>query len=167
MGVAEKVELRAVEPGDVDALFALERVEDVRRVSWGECPVSRQLIWEYVSNYTADICRDRQIRLVAVDAKGAFIGAVDVTDYDPVNRRAMLGIALFPECRGRGLGRATMDKAIDFCRRLNLRQLAAMVAIDNEPSMRLFASAGFERAGTLKKWLGDTDVAIMQLTLVR
>lgn len=167
MEEANLVELRAVEPDDVDDLFALERAEDVRKVSWGECPISRQLIWNYVNSYTADICRDRQVRLVVVDSKGAFAGAVDITDYDPVNRRAMLGIALFPEYRGRGLGRAAMLKAIGFCRGLNLRQLAAMVPVDNAPSMRLFTSVGFEPTGLLRHWLGETDVAILQLPLMR
>lgn len=158
------VRLRAVEPEDVDALFRLECDADVRRVSWGECPVSRHLMWEYARNYTADICRDRQLRLV-VEADGAFAGAVDITDYDPVNRRAMLGIGIAPEWRRRGVAAEAMRLCIDYCRSLSLRQVAAMVPADNEPSLRLFAGCGFERVGLLRRWLADTDVAILQRVL--
>lgn len=156
--------LRAVEPADVDDLYRLESMADVRRASWGECPLSRHLVWEYVSNYTADICRDRQVRLVA-EADGVFAGAVDITDYDPVNRRAMAGIAIMPEFRGRGLGREALEACVGFCRGLNLRQVAAMVPVDNGPSMRLFRSCGFSQSGVLRRWLGDTDVALLQLML--
>jgi len=156
------VALRAVEPGDVDSLYRLECEGDVRRVSWGECPFSRHLIWEYVNNYSADICRDRQLRLV-VEADGVFAGAVDITDYDPVNRRAMAGIGIVSDFRGKGVGRKALMACIGFCRGLNLRQLAAMVPVDNEPSLRLFASCGFRHSGLLRHWLGDTDVALLQL----
>lgn len=158
------VRLRAVEPEDVDALFRLECEDDVRRVSWGECPMSRHLMWEYVRNYTADICRDRQLRLV-VEADGAFAGAVDITDYDPVNSRAMLGIGVTPEWRRRGIGAEAMARCLDYCRSLRLRQVAAMVPADNEASLRLFAGCGFDRAGLLRRWLGDTDVVILQRAL--
>ncbi|MCM1451574.1 MAG: GNAT family N-acetyltransferase [Clostridium sp.] len=160
-----EVNLRAVEPGDVDALYGLEMVDDVRRVSWGECPLSRQLIWEYVRSYTADICRDRQLRLI-VEAGGEFAGAVDITDYDPANAHAMLGIGILPEHRGRGVAKAAILQALELCRRLSMRQAAAMVAADNEPSMRLFAACGFERVGLLRNWLGASDAAIWQKELV-
>lgn len=159
-----EVALRAVEPGDVDALFRLECVDDVRRVSWGACPVSRHLLWEYARSYSADISRDGQLRLV-VEADGNFAGAVDLTDYDPVHGRAMAGIGIMPEYRRCGVGREAMRMCIDFCRKLGLRQIAAMVGADNVGSLRLFASCGFERAGLLRRWLAETDVVILQLML--
>ena len=55
------------------------------------------------------------------------------------------------------------DYAFDF---LQIHQLYAHVATENEASMKLFASCGFAQCGLLKDWLstseGYKDAALMQ-----
>lgn len=137
----------------MDMLYRLENYPKVWQVSWGSAPVSRQMIWDYVQAYSADIYRDKQLRLV-IEAGGIAAGCIDITDLDPANGRAMVGIAVEESMQGQGIATQALALVADYCRNeLGLHQLAAIVARDNEPSMRLFASAGFKTCGRLRSWL--------------
>lgn len=151
--INSEVRLRAPEPADVDMLYRLENMPQVWRVSWGSAPMSRQMIWDYVQSYSADIYRDKQLRLVIeADAKAA--GSLDITDLDPANGRAMVGIALEQDMQGQGIARRALSLAVDYCRdELGLHQLAAIVPCDNQKSLKLFTAAGFKTCGRLRSWL--------------
>lgn len=162
-----KLTLRAPEPSDLEMLYMLENLPEVWDASWPDAPVSRQMLADYLIRYSADIARDRQLRLIA-QVGGEAVGVVDLYDYSPSNSRAMVGIAVLPEWRGKGLGLAMLRHASEYCRmRLSLHQLCAFVARDNEPSLRLFAAAGFKTSGCLRSWLkrGNAyeDAVILQL----
>lgn len=147
------ISLRAPEPGDVDALYLLENDPDASVASALTAPLSRQQLWDYVANYSADIFADKQLRLVIVDKGGELAGAVDLYDFDPRNRRAFMGIGLRPEFRGTGLGTQAVDIMCRYAAAvLGLHQLAAVVAVDNEASLRLFAKTGFKPCGKLRSW---------------
>ncbi len=163
------IHLRAPEPSDLDFLYRLECQPDVWRVSWGEGPISRQLLWDYLHNYTADIYRDRQMRWIIVNGAEA-AGTIDITDYDPANGHAMLGIAVDERLQGRGIATAAIGQAISYCRdTLHMHQLAVIVPRCNVASMRIFSRAGFKPTGCLRSWLrrGDSyhDAIILQLML--
>lgn len=167
-----EVKLRATEPEDLDFLYYLENLPDVMRMSWGEAPMSRHIIWQYLQTYTADILRDRQLRLIieAVEDDPLAVGTIDLSDFDPINSRAMVGIALAPEWRGQKIATCALDLLIHYCTvSLNLHQLFAFVTKDNVPSIRLFTNAGFKSTGCLKSWYKKgsqySDVLIFQLML--
>lgn len=147
------VSLRAPEPADVDMLYRLENHPQVWQVTWGSAPVSRQMIWDYVQSYSADIYRDKQLRLIIQSGSQA-AGCLDITDFDPANGRAMLGIAVEESMQGQGIAKQAITQAIAYCRdELGLHQLAAIVPRDNERSLGLFSSLGFKTCGRLRSWL--------------
>lgn len=159
--------LRAPEPSDLEMLYMLENLPEVWDASWPDAPVSRQMLADYLIGYSADITRDRQLRLIAQVGDEA-IGVVDLYDYSPSNARAMVGVAVLPEWRGKGYGLDMLTQATEYCRlRLSLHQLCAFVARDNEPSRRLFTAAGFKTSGCLRSWIkrGNAyeDAVILQL----
>lgn len=138
-------------------------------VSWGDAPVSRQMLWDYVNTYSSDIYADRQLRLM-IDTGGHTIGTVDITDFDPRHGRAMLGIAIDEPWRGQGAATEALRQIIEICKdTLGMHQLAVMVPRDNTPSMRLFEKLGFKTSGCLRSWLRRgkkyEDVVILQLML--
>ena len=98
--------LRAVEPSDLDFLYMLESAEGCADASLNSAPVSRQLLWEYIQSYTADIFAD---------------GLTQLCDYASTT--------------------------------LGMHQLAAVVAVDNAPSIALFKSCGFKSTGRLRSWI--------------
>lgn len=159
--------LRAPEPSDLEMLYMLENLPEVRAASWQDAPVSRQMLADYLIGYTADPARDRQLRLIA-QAGAEAVGAVDIYDYSPANSRAMVGIAVLPSWRGRGVGLEMLRQAAEYCRlTLSLHQLCAIVARANEPSLRLFAAAGFKTSGCLRSWIkrgsAYDDAVVLQL----
>lgn len=159
--------LRAPEPADVDSMYLIEN--DPRVWSDGNtlAPVSRKQLWDYVANYDGDIYSSLQLRLIiqSVDS-GEMLGVIDLYEYDRIARRAYVGIIVKEQYRGRGVARKTLELVINYCRdRLDMRQLAAIVRIDNDSSRRLFVGCGFEITGHFNRWIKSHDSWIDALHL--
>lgn len=159
-----EIKLRAPEPEDIDRLFIWEndRPEAV------SAPLSRHNVWEYVTNYKADIFETGTLRLMITDnATGETVGHVDLYDFNAVDRRAGVAIYITERMRRRGYGIAALNALVQYTSTtLGMHQLWAHVAIDNEASRALFVRAGFKPAGRLRSWLRRgltyTDVLIFQ-----
>lgn len=164
-----EIKLRAPEPSDLDMLYRLENLPEIRGISWGEAPVSRQMLWEYVNSYSADIYRDRQLRLM-IECDGRAVGTIDLSDFDPANSRAMVGVAVLVDYRRRGIAMQALSQAISYCMQaLGMHQLCAIVPKDNTPSVRLFRKLGFKSSGCLRSWVkrgaAYADAIVFQLML--
>ena len=131
--------------------------------------MSRQMLSEYVANYSADPFAQGQLRLI-IDAGGETAGMVDLYDVDAINRRAGVGIVVEASMRRRGISREALERLADYCASaLGLHQLYAVVAADNEASRALFAACGYRTAGCLRSWVRVgrryVDAYIYQLML--
>jgi diamine N-acetyltransferase len=160
--------LRAPEPEDLDVLFGLENDTSLWIVSGNAVPYSRYQIKRYIQQSQHDFYTDRQVRFMIVREKdNVVLGSVDLTDIDPYNGRAEIGIALLAEFRGQGIASAALKIVCDYSKKmLRLRQLFCLVPADNEESIKLFASNGFDKSGQLKDWLVNDeaykDVLVLQ-----
>ena len=81
-------------------------------------------------------------------------GCVDLYAYDPMNRRAAVGIMVATEYRRQGYGLAMLNEL----RRLatanyKLHTLYADIAAPNAASLALFRKAGYSQCGHFKEWL--------------
>ena len=148
--------LRAVEPSDLDFLYMLESAEGCADASLNSAPVSPQLL-ENIQSYTADIFADGQLRLIIEadeDGQKHRVGTIDISDFEPLNRRGFAGIIIAPEYRRRGYARTALTHLCDYASTtLGMHQLAAVVAVDNAPSIALFKSCGFKSTGRLRSWI--------------
>ncbi|MCQ2067596.1 MAG: GNAT family N-acetyltransferase [Bacteroidaceae bacterium] len=160
--------LRAPEPEDLDVLFNMENDTSLWMVSGNAVPYSRYQIKKYIVQSQHDFYTDRQVRFMIVRlADNVVMGSVDLTDIDPYNGRAEIGIALLSEYRGQGVASATLKIVSEYAKKvLRLRQLFCHVPSDHKQSIKLFASNGFTKTGRLKDWLVNddtyTDVLILQ-----
>ena len=160
--------LRAPEPEDLDVLFNMENDTSLWTASGNAVPFSRYQIKKYIVQSQHDFYTDRQIRFMIVrEADSVVMGSVDLTDIDPYNGRAEIGVALLSEYRGLGVASAALKILSGYAKKvLRLRQLFCHVPADNGQSINLFASNGFAESGRLKEWLikDDTyvDVLILQ-----
>ena len=147
--------LRALEPEDLEFVYAVENDERIWDVSNTQTPYSRFLIREYLKNAQQDIYEAKQLRL-AICKKNTFhpIGLIDLFDYDPKNNRAGVGILIKEDDnRNLGVGSETLELLIKYAfSKLNLHQLYANIAIDNTASLKLFTNFGFEKIGIKKQW---------------
>lgn len=165
----EHVLLRALEPTDLDILYKWENDAKLWLVTDTMAPFSRQMLWQYLENYTGDIYQSRELRLMVCDvATGEPIGTVDFFNFSPLNNRAELGLFIAPEFRGRGLGRKALELLCDYaCNHIGLRQIYVYITVDNEACLSLFDDYGFSHVGILKHWVkrGNryTDVVLMQI----
>ena len=164
------IKLRALEPEDLDELYAIENDRDIWHVGPTNVPYSRYALHEYIARQQADIYADRQVRLVVENAEKTVVGLVDLIDFDPQHRRAELGIVVKKAFRGQGYGQAAIAQMLDYARKtLHLHQIYAIVDTDNHESLQLFRQVGFEEKNWLKDWLFDgvnyRDAVLMQIFL--
>lgn len=160
--------LRAPEPEDLDVLFGMENDTSLWMASGNAVPYSRYQIKKYILMSSHDFYTDRQIRfMIERVSDHLVVGSIDLTDIDPYNGRAEIGIALLSDHRGQGIGSAAIKLMSEYAKKvLRLRQLFCHVPADNKPSIKLFTSNGFAKTGRLKEWLvkdeGHIDVLLLQ-----
>ena len=151
--------LRALEPGDIDLMYAWENDTAVWSVSGTLAPFSRHTLERFIQEQQFDIFQTRQQRLVIETLGGIPVGALDFFELDPINRRAGIGILIHDDAlRGKGYASDVVETACRYaCEVLNLHQLWCNVGADNEASLRLFRSAGFTQIGVKRDWLWRPD----------
>lgn len=165
----DSIELRPLEPTDLDTLYNWENDSALWVVSDTVAPYSRAALWQYLENYTGDIFAQRQLRLMITLADdGTPVGTIDFLNFDPLNNRAELGLFIAAEHRGQGLGRQALELLTAYAREhLGLRQLYVFIAIDNTVCLKMFEDYGYRRVGVIQSWVkrGSTyrDVALLQM----
>lgn len=153
---SEAIQLRAIEPEDLDALMRWENDPDYWHLSGTLAPYSRQLLRQYLANARQDIFEARQLRLIMEhrqDEKA--IGTLDIYDFEPYHERAGVGILIGEsQYRGGGLAHQALDLLINYAfSQLPLKQLYCTIQTENKVSKKLFESHGFELRGQLKRWI--------------
>ncbi|MBP1616202.1 MAG: family acetyltransferase [Bacteroidetes bacterium] len=169
----ENIRLRALEPEDIDLLYAWENNTDLWTYGSSISPFSRFALRQYILDaQQQDIYQSRQLRLMIETKdekkKHIVVGAVDLYEYDPFNNRAGIGILIDPASQGKKYAIQSLvlmeEYAFDF---LGIHQLFAYIAVSNEKSYNLFQNSGYQMVGTLKEWKreGDeyVDIYLMQL----
>jgi putative acetyltransferase len=76
---------------------------------------------------------------------GRLVGNAGV--HEQVPGVLYLGMAILPEARGRGGGRALLKEILEHARRCGVHKLELEVWVDNARAIALYASAGFEVEG--------------------
>ena len=158
--VGNTVRLRALEPADVDLLYAWENDPRVWSVSDTLAPFSRETLRKFIENQQYDIYRTRQMRLV-VSCVGDDrpVGMIDLFDFDPVNLRAAVGVLICDERdRRKGYASEALGLLTDYASKvLKLHQLHCSVYAGNLASLELFRSKGFVQAGVRADWSRHGD----------
>ena len=166
--ISERLQLRAVEPEDLDVMYEMENNPETWDVSNITVPYSRFALRQYIEQSECDVYADRQLRLMVVlRTERTVIGTLDISDFAPMHSRGEVGIAIRKPYQGQGYGKEALDLLCEYVFHfLRLRQLTAHIASDNAVSIRLFESCGFVQCGMLRDWWrvgGDyKDVVVMQ-----
>lgn len=81
-------------------------------------------------------------------------GCVDLYNYDPLNRRAAVGIMVSKDYRRQGYALAMLHALQELSTsNYQLHSLYADIAATNTASLALFEKAGYERCGHFRDWL--------------
>ena len=99
-----------------------------------------------------------KLTLYAFDETEHPVGCVELYNYDPINRRAAVGIVVSNEYRHKGFGSAMVQALTYFCRaNTSLHQVYADIAATNAPSIHIFQKAGYQHCATLHDWVIRSD----------
>ncbi len=150
--------LRALEPEDLDFLFALENDPELWAVSDVlPAPISRQALRDYLQHAAASLAEVGQMRLIISSQAGEAVGTLDLFEYSALHQRAGVGITIRHQERRRGYAQAALAQLLPYARQaLRLHQLYCTVAVNNQASISLFEKAGFRHVGVRHEWLRDT-----------
>ncbi len=81
----------------------------------------------------------------------------------------ILTLAVAPVARGRGLGRALLQAAINKAQAMGAQTMFLEVGADNPHALALYAGLGFAKVGTRKAYYstasGGTDALVLRLSL--
>lgn len=166
----DNIYIRALEPNDLEFIYAIENDQSIWEVSNTQTPYSRFLVKQYLENAHQDIYEAKQLRLaICQDRDFPALGLIDLFDFDPKNNRAGVGIVIQGKAnRNQNIGSEALDLLIQYSfYHLNLHQLYANIGVENEASIALFTKFGFQKIGIKKDWVFVNgiykDEAIFQL----
>lgn len=150
-------------------MYAWENDPALWPVSGTMAPFSRHTLRQFIEGQGFDIFQTRQQRLM-IDTltDGITVGAIDLFEYDPIARRAGVGILIYgTDQRGKGYAADAVETVSRYGREtLHLHQLWCNVCADNDKSLRLFKGAGFIETGRKRDWqatgTGYCDEILMQ-----
>lgn len=149
-----KVNLRAMEPQDLELLFSWENNPDNWPVSGTLAPFSKYMLSQFIAS-PQDIFTNKQLRLmISLEDSNRCVGCVDLFEYNALSRRAGVGILIADENdKGKGYGTSALAALASYAKNtLSLHQLFCNIMIDNKASLKLFEQSGFELIGVKKDW---------------
>ena len=83
---------------------------------------------------------------------------MDLVNFDPRHSRAEVGVVIQERYRRRGYATEALRLALDYAREVvHLHQVYGVISVENEVSLKLFRSLGFEDGAVLKDWLHAND----------
>jgi diamine N-acetyltransferase len=148
------VNLRAIEPEDLDFLYKVENDIHLWGVGATNVPYSRYTLHDYVANCSDDIYTDKQVRLIIENNNKEVVGMVDVVNFEPQHLRAEVGIVIQKPYRKQGYAKAALNAIINYSLNvLHLHQLYAIADTCNTESIKVFSDTGFKCSVELKDWL--------------
>lgn len=150
----KRLKIRALEPEDLDFLFAIENDPDVWKVSETTAPISRNTLRKFIESSYLEITQTRQARFIITSAEDNLsVGTIDLFDYDPINRRIGVGILIDKKYRGKHLAKDALNLALDYCFNvLFVHQVFCNIQKENQISLNLFQQIGFIIIGIKKDW---------------
>lgn len=161
----DRIRLRAMEPEDCETMYRWENDTSLWTLSDATRPFSRATLEEFIAQSSLDIYQARQLRLM-IEPLGCptsptekAIGCVDLFAFDPLNRRAGVGILIYdPAMRRKGYASAALELVAAYAfDRLDMRQLWADLPVSNAASLALFRRAGFTGEAVRRDWVQRAD----------
>ena len=147
------VNLRALELKDLAFLYTIENNESLWELSQTKTPFSKEILQKYLETTQKDSEEIKQLRLVITSKTNEPIGFIDLFELDSENKRAGVSIVILNSHRRNGFGKEALSLLIQYSfNALGLHQVYSNVLEDNNASICLFESVGFEKVGLKKDW---------------
>ena len=156
----ENIRLRALEPENIDILYKWENDTRIWKISNTIAPFSKYILRRFIEDQKYDIYETKQLRMIIESRSDKrAVGAIDLFDIDPTNRRAGIGILVYEDRdQGQGYASAALTEMIKYAFQiLGLNPLYSNLLSNNLRSLNLFKSKGFTVVGLKMEWVRSTD----------
>ena len=149
----ENIQLRAIEPSDLEILYQWENDTNIWKVSHTITPISKHVLTEYLANAHQDIFIAKQLRLI-IEKDERSIGMIDLFDFEPLHQRAGIGIWIADEGeRQKGFAKEALQLLLNYAfKQLQLKQIYCNISSINKASINLFSGLDFILVGVKKDW---------------
>ena len=143
-----EVVVRRATPADAAALVALGEAVSSEPEGW----LITDADWRSVGDerrYLRATRRSPNAAVFVAELEGAVVGRLSLArDAHPASPHvADLGLMVATEHRRRGIGRALLERAVEWAEEAGVEKLELHVFPHNEPAIRLYEDFGFEREG--------------------
>ena len=99
----KEIHLRALEPEDIEVLMKIENNTHYWNYSNQTEPFSRHILKQFINQQKQDIFEVRQKRFVISNIQNKVLGFIDLFDYEPIHRRAGVGLFIIESIKGNNL----------------------------------------------------------------
>jgi ribosomal-protein-alanine N-acetyltransferase len=142
-----KVELRRVDPSDLDAVLEIERAS--YPTPWSQ------------AMFSAELAKPGSLALGAYLESGELVGYAVVSRY--VDAWHVMNVAVAPAYRRRGIARVLLERLFEITADDPRRGHTLEVRVSNTEAIRLYERLGFERRGIRRGYYTDNreDALIM------
>lgn len=140
-------------------LYKWENDTRIWKMSNTVAPFSKYVLRRFIEDQKYDIYETKQLRMIIESrGDGRAVGAIDLFEIDPTNRRAGIGILVYEDRdRGQGYASCALTSMIKYAFQvLGLNQLYCNVLSNNLRSLNLFKSKGFTTVGLKVEWVRST-----------
>jgi ribosomal protein S18 acetylase RimI-like enzyme len=137
---APELTTRSARPGDIDAVLAF----------WGRAAENEDRSPDSAEAVKRLIARDGDALLLVLDGE-RIVGSL-IVGWDGW-RSHLYRLAVDPDRRRMGIGRALLDAAEQRLTAAGSRRIDAMVLDSNRPAHELWARAGYTRQSTWARWV--------------
>ena len=131
--------------------------EDIPRV----CEIEKACFpdpWSEAS-FESELSGKNPAVYVVAEESGEVVGHMGV--WYILDEGHIMNVAVAPEARRRGTGRALVEESLRLGREAGLRGFTLEVRVENEPAIALYESFGFETAGRRKNYYGQGQDALI------
>lgn len=156
---SERLLLREIHSTDVEAIYSIFSNEEVTKYyglkTFDHIKQAEDLIEAFTTNFQSK----RGLRW-GIERKGTpgLIGTIGFNLWSPAHKRAEIGYDIHPDYWRTGYASEAIGKIVEYgFQEMALTRIGAIVFVENEASRQLLLKQGFEKEGTLKKYLYQNE----------
>lgn len=165
------VALRPIDESDGPSTYELRSRPDVSGRSVVGTPMDPAVVTRQCAESASRWLAGQRAELTIRDAAdGTYLGEIALFYFEPLLREAMIGYALTPQARGRGLAARAARLVTAWGFEIGMARMTAGTAPDNVASQRVLEAAGYHREGLQRSKLpgpGGTRIDNVQFAKLR
>lgn len=165
---SDRLLLRAIEPNDLDDLYAIYSDEALFRYTPGSARKTREAVGNMIGHFQRDFGKRKTIFLgICLREKPEqIVGIAEMFDYDTKVNGVTIGYRLHRAFWSRGIATEAVRMMTDYLfKEIGINRIQAFVMPDNTRSHPVLLRNGFQKEGTIRQGHVWTGKGVVNLTL--